>query len=283
VARLFFLLTVITVSVFAETMLWKVSYGGKTLYLGGTVHVLRASDYPLPEAFEKAFASAGTLVFETDMGAMRSPQYAAALQERLMCGPGESLATLLDAKTYADVAEYARTQHVPMALLDRMKPPLAVVTLLNLKLQELGFDRPGVDLYFFDRASKRGKQIRWFERPEEQIAMLASIGREDVDGMVRQSLTEASKYETVMRTIIGAWRRGDAPALERLGKKYLMYESPEDYRRLIVKRNRRWMGKLTEMLRSRETELVLVGALHLVGPQGLIAQLKRRGYRVEQL
>ena len=281
--RLIFLLALLAAAVFAETMLWKVSYGGKTLYLGGTVHVLRASDFPLPVAFEKAYASADMLVFETDMAAMRSPQYVAQLQARLMCPPGESLKTLLNAKTYDALAAYAQRHRLPMELLERMKPPLALMTLLQLKLQELGMDRPGVDAYFFEKASQNRKAIRWFESPEEQISILASLGKENADEMVRQTLEEAGEYGTVMPTIIAAWREGDTAALERFGKKYLMHDSPQDYRRLIVERNRRWMADLKSMLKSRETELVLVGALHLVGPDGLVAQLKRKGYRVEQL
>ena len=281
--RLIFLLAVLAVAVFAETMLWKVSKGGKTLYLGGTVHVLRPSDYPLPEAYEHAFASADTLVFETDMAALQSPGYVKQLQAQMMCGPGESLQRLLSRQTYAALAAYTREQGIPMEILDRMKPPMAVITLLTVKLQAMGMTEPGVDAYYFQKASKSGKKIRWFESPQAQTAMLASLGREDVNGMVRQTLAEMDGYMTVMQTIIAAWRHGDAAVLERLGKKYLMHDSPQDYRRLIIERNRQWMSTISTMFANAETELVLVGALHLVGPDGLVARLKRKGYRVEQL
>ena len=281
--RLLFFAAVTAVAVYAETMLWKVSYGGHTLYLGGTVHMLRPADYPLPSAFDGAFAASDTLVLETDLGAMASPGFAAVLQQYLMYAPGKSLKGALDGRTYGALERYAQRQGVPMALLDRMKPPLAVMTLLQLQLQSLGVTAPGVDAYFFEKAQKEAKRVAWLESPEEQVAILASIGRKDPDAMVRQSLEEAGTYGTVMAQMIAMWRKGDAAEMERLGKKYLAYDDPEDYRVLIVRRNRSWMTKLQAMLRSPETELVLVGALHLVGPEGLVQRLRRKGYRVEQM
>jgi uncharacterized protein YbaP (TraB family) len=281
--RSILLLVWLATSVFAETSLWKVTYGGKTLYIGGTVHMLRSSDYPLPQAYEHAFEAADVVVFETDMAAVNSPQFALQVQQRLMFGPDARLKDVLSNNTYKMLERYAAQNGISMQRFDRMKPQMAAITIANLELLRIGMDRPGVDLFYFGRASQSGKTVRWFEHAEEQVAMLEAMGRDDEDGMVRQSLESVGEYKNMMDAMLAAWRKGDSLSLERLGKKYLMHESPDDYRRLIVERNRRWMVKLKQMLRSRETELVLVGALHLVGEAGLIHQLKRSGYRVEQL
>ncbi|MEJ2468236.1 MAG: TraB/GumN family protein [Campylobacterales bacterium] len=281
--RMLLVLVWLAAALHAQTSLWKVTYGGKTLYIGGTVHMLRASDYPLPKAYDHAFEAADVLVFETDISAVESPQFALQVQRRLMFGPKKHLGDVLRDDTYAKLERYAARNGIPMERFDRMKPQLVAVTIANLELLRIGMDRPGVDRFYFGRASQRGKAVRWLEDPVEQIAILEAMGRDDEEGMVRQSLEAIGEYKNMMDSMLTAWRNGDAASLERLGKKYLMHESPADYRRLIVDRNRRWMVKLKQMLRSRETELVLVGALHLVGPEGLIAQLKRRGYRVEQL
>jgi len=281
--RFLIVLLLLNVAVSAQTMLWKVSYEGKTLYLGGTVHVLRAADFPLPDAFEKAFASADTLVFETDMAALRSPEVLNRLRSQLMLPPGKTLQTVLSGQTYAALTKYVQKQDIPMELFERMKPSMVAVTLLNIRLEDLGMDHPGVDDYYFQKASKAAKRIQWFESPEIQTAMLASLGSEDADRMIQQTMNEAEEYGQILEKVIDAWRRGDTALLEQFGRKYLLLESPDDYRRLIVDRNRQWMGKLKTMIGSRETELVLVGALHLVGPDGLVEQLKRKGYRVEQM
>lgn len=267
----------------AQTSLWKITHAGKTLYIGGTVHLLRAGDYPLPEAFELAFAEADRLVFETDMGGLDSPEYVAAMKKRLMFPPGEHLRNLLRRDSYRALKKYAAARDVPMALFDAMRPPMVVLTIMTMELQRIGVDRPGVDLHFFRQAEQKSIPVSWFERVEEQVQILAAMGSDDPDKMVMQSLDETGEYGTIMTMMLKAWRTGDAGTLERFGKKYLMYESPEDYRRLVVDRNIRWMRTIKKMVESRETELILVGTLHLVGPEGLIARLKRLGYGVEQL
>lgn len=280
--RLAFLL-LIAVCAMAQTTLWKVTHEGKVLYIGGTVHMLRPADYPLPTVFDKAFALADILVFETDIAGMNTPETARMMRERLMYASGASLRDDLRRSTYLDLKKYAAENQLSMAMLDAMKPPLVVMTIMNLELQRLGMTAPGVDQHYFAQASGTGKKIRWFETVREQIDMLSCFGQEDADDMVLESLAETQEYETVMGQILSAWREGSTEQLMRIGRKYLMSENEADYRRLIVARNRQWMRQLEPMLKSRETELVLVGALHLVGPDGLIAQLKRRGYRVEQL
>ena len=281
--RVILLLVWFAVCAAAQTSVWKVTYAGKTLYLGGTVHILRDSDYPLPAAFDQAFASADSLVFETDIAAMNSPEAAMQIQALLMYGPSQSLRDTLHRKTYLALKKYAVQNGVPMQMLERMKPPLVIMTLMNLELQRFGLTAPGVDQYYFSRASLSGKRVQWFESVREQVEMLSNIGREDADGMIMENLEELKEYKSVFRQMLSAWRDGKTDTLMAIGRKFLMNESPADYRRLIVERNRKWMAKLKPMLQSRETEFVLVGALHLVGPEGLIAQLKRQGYRVEQL
>jgi len=268
---------------FAQTSVWKVTYKDRTLYLGGTVHVMRPSDYPLPEAYGRAFAAADTLVFETDMGTLRSPLGAAELRQRLMFAAGKTLRDVLLRDTYMRVKKYAVGHEIPMELFDGMKPQLVVLSVMGLELQKLGMAEPGADLYYFELATQAHKRVRWFESAQEQMRMLESMGSGDVDTMVRQSLEELPHYPAMMASMLAAWRGGDARTLEQLGKKYLMHESPAEYRSLIVDRNRAWMPMLQEMVRSPETEFVLVGVLHLVGPEGLISRLKRKGYRVEQL
>jgi len=270
-------------AVFAQTSLWKVTYQGKTLYLGGAIHIMREADYPLPAPYERAFAAADALVCETDLEAMRSPLGAAEMQQHLMFGPGKTLRDVLQRETYTKVRAYAEEHRIPVELFDRMKPQLVAVSVMGLELEKMGMAAPGADTHYFDEAKRKGMTIRWFESVSEQVRILETMGRDDEDGMVRQSLDELPQYPMVMTALLNAWRTGDVDTLERLGREYLMHESPADYRRLVVDRNKKWMPLLQKIIQSPETEFVLVGVLHLVGPDGLVSQLKRKGYRVEQL
>ncbi len=270
-------------ALFAQTSVWKVTCKGKTMYIGGTVHMLRASDFPLPKAYEQAFSAADKVVFETDIGALSSPQTALMMRRQLMYGGGSDLKDVLKADTYKRLEAYAQKRNIPMETFARMKPPLVAITVMGIELQRLGMASQGVDTYFYERAKQKGMAVGWLESVQQQVSMMAKLGQEDPDGMIDEGLEEIGDYETIMTSILAAWRSGDAAALQRLGKKYLMHESPEEYRRLIVERNRRWMTELETMLKSPGTAFVLVGALHLVGPEGLLRQLRQKGCRVEQL
>lgn len=277
------LLLMMALSAGAQTTLWKVTCNGKTLYLGGTVHMLRSTDYPLPAAFDRAFSASDSVVFETDIGGLETLETARQIQTRLLYEPPMTLRDALNRETYMALKKYVVGHGLPMELFDRMKPPMAVMSLITLELQQLGMAAPGVDAYYFAQAVRDGKRVEWFESLQEQIDILADMGTEDVDAMILESLDEVAQYKVVMAEILQAWRTGDTEALADIGRKYLLNERSGDYRRLIVDRNRRWMARLIPMTQSPETEFVLVGALHLVGKEGLIAQLGRRGCRIEQL
>jgi uncharacterized protein len=80
---------------------------------------------------------------------------------------------------------------------------------------------------------------------------------------------------------VESWRAGDAPAIERIVLKDLRHE-PELYQRLLVERNRNWLPQLEALFARKGPALVVVGAAHLVGPDGLVAMLKAKGYAIEQ-
>ena len=80
-----------------------------------------------------------------------------------------------------------------------------------------------------------------------------------------------------------AWRKGDNRELIKVALAPWLADFPELYQSLLVKRNTAWLPQLEAMLASPEVEYVLVGALHLVGKDGVINMLESRGYQVEQL
>lgn len=279
--RFILVLLLSAIAAMAETSLWKVTHAGKTMYIGGTVHLLRASDYPMPRAFDKAFDAADTVVFETDIGALNTPQFKMKMHAHLTCA--NCLKSSLRSNTYRSLQAYADTHRLPMAFFDSMKPLQVVMTLVARELTRIGVDRPGVDLHYYHRAKHHGKRVTWFESLDFQLKILESLGSGDPDKMVRNTLKEVDRYGAIMFGLLESWRKGETKTLERLGRQYLTHGDSKAYKRLIVDRNKEWMPAIRKMLSTKKTELVLVGALHLVGENGLIRQLKRRGYRVEQL
>jgi uncharacterized protein YbaP (TraB family) len=114
----------------------------------------------------------------------------------------------------------------------------------------------------------------------EQIGMLESLGPALQDALVVEALRGASSEVNQAQALFAAWKAGDGPSLE----KFLVEEtkaSPEVYKVLFVERNRRWIPKIEACLDGARC-MIVVGAGHLVGADGLIALLRGRGYSVEQ-
>ena len=141
----------------AQTSVWQVSKGDSKIYLGGTVHLLRQQDYPLPAAFEQAFEASQRLYFETDIGAMSDVGLQQRMLQQLTYQDWSMLSSVLSAEAYAALSEYAAGTGIPLAMLQTFKPCLLISTLSVMEFQKLGFTPQGVDAYFFSKAISEGK------------------------------------------------------------------------------------------------------------------------------
>lgn len=279
---LFLFVMLCSSSAYAETSLWRVSKGANSLFIGGTIHVLRETDYPLPAAFDKAFDAATTLIFETDVAATEDPAFAQQMMQHLMYQDGKSLQDGLSPAVYRQLEEFCAARGVPIIMFQQMRPPAAALSLMMLELQRLGISNAGVDSHYFRRAQAENKIIAELETPAEQLAFLAGLGEGREDDFVRYSLNDMQQLETVMRDLTAAWRTGDQAQMARLSLDEMRREFPLIYRQLLADRNKKWVPRIEAMLNNPATELVLVGALHLVGSDGVLALLRARGYTIEQ-
>lgn len=268
---------------FAETSLWRVSNGENSLFIGGTIHVLRKSDYPLPPAFDEAFNQASKLIFETDVAATEDPAFGQQMMQRMMYSDGRTLKDGLSPTVYQQLEKFCAERGVPIVMLQQMRPPIAVLTLTMLELQRLGIADAGVDSHYFQRAKAEQKKIGELETVIEQLDFLANLGKGREDDFVRYSLNDMQQLETVMRDLTAAWREGDQQKMAALALDEMRQQFPGIYQQLLAGRNKNWLPRIESMLKDPEVELVLVGALHLVGDEGVLALLRGRGYQVEQL
>lgn len=268
---------------FSETSLWRVSKGAHSLFIGGTIHVLRKTDFPLPAAFDDAFNQSSKLVFETDIAATENPEFGQQMMQRLMYSDGRTLKDGLSHKVYQQLEKYCSERGVPILMFQQMRPPIAVITLMMLELQRLGISNTGVDSHYFQRAQAEQKIIGELETTTEQLEFLANLGKGREDDFVRYSLKDMQQLETVMRDLTAAWREGDQSKMAALSLDEMRKEFPNMYQQLLAGRNKNWLPRIELMLNDPGVELVLVGALHLVGDDGVLTLLRERGYRVEQL
>lgn len=281
--RLSLVLLLVSQSLLAQTSVWQASNGENTVYLAGTVHMLRAADYPLPAAFDQAYAQADALYFEINIDDMNAVGAQMTLMEQLMYTDGRNIESVLSPEAYDALTTFTADLGVPMMILQNMKPGMLVSTLEILSMQQLGFTPQGVDMYFHQRAKADGKAIAGFETVEQQIDFLAGMGVGEESEFIMMSLEELEKISTDIEVLVGPWRSGNTQQMNELFVESMKNSAPEAYDLLMASRNLDWMPEIEAMFEDADTELVLVGVAHLIGEDGLIQMLENRGYRLNQL
>lgn len=280
---IFLLLAVLSFSALAQTSLWKISKNNQQLYIGGTIHVLAKSDYPLPKAFDDAYQKSSRLVFETDISAMSSPEFQQKMLLAVSYQDGRTLKSVLSPSTYQLLENYCKRAGLPIDNLRLLKPGMLAITLLYIELRRLGIAEAGVDQYFTALGRADGKPLGQLESPDEQLGFLVNLGKGHENELVLQTIQEIQDLPAIMTQMTTAWRSGKGRELADLILKDMQKDFPGIYKDLIVDRNNAWVPKIEKMLKTSEVEMILVGAAHLVGKDGVIEQLRRRGYTIEQL
>lgn len=262
---------------------WKVSNGAHHLYIGGTIHLLSAEDYPLPEVFDEAYQSADTLVFETDIQSMQQPNMQQKMQHMMSFQNGKTIQQVLSKDTYKMLQQHLSDRGIPIQSIEGYKPGFLAILLTVVELSKIGMVEKGVDEYYSTLASKDGKKQDWFETPEFQIALLADLGKGNEDQLIRYTLADLASIPDVMSELVNYWREGDMKKLSALSIDPLKQEYQDIYEDLIVNRNKQWVLSLETMLSNKDIELVLVGAMHLAGPDSVLVDLANKGYKIEKL
>ena len=263
--------------------LWVAEGAHNQVYLLGSVHLLRKGDYPLPDVIERAYDDAESLVMEIDMDDL-DPVETQALVTRLGVLPDDrTLEDVLGPEDYA-VAEAAAVElDIPLSLLDKSEPWLAAITIEQLILSRLGFNAMhGVEMTFLGKARRDAKPIEGLETFAEQIGFLDGLSPAAQRDLLLQSLTEGAELRGIMDSLIEAWKTGDVGFMESRMLDELA-KFPELYDVIVVDRNRRWIDQLVPLMQHEDDYLVIVGALHLIGDDGVPAMLEAAGVDVAQL
>jgi uncharacterized protein YbaP (TraB family) len=267
----------------ADASVWSVRSGDNVIYLGGTVHLLRPGDYPLPDEFEEAYQASSELYFETDIAAMSDLSVQAQMLQQLTYSDDRSLRTVLSDQAYTALSAYTQTAGLPIVMLEKFKPGLLISTLQILVFQSMGFTPQGVDAFFHTRAVADGKAEGQLETVQEQIGFIAAMGEGNDSEFILLSLKDLTETGNVIDGMIGAWRSGDAQGLSELFVEDMKVEAPALYDTLLLERNLKWIPRINRMLQDADTEFVLVGAAHIVGENGLLDLLSQEGYEINQL
>jgi uncharacterized protein YbaP (TraB family) len=270
-------------SALAESSVWKVQKDKSVLYLGATCHILRETDYPLPPEFDKAYMASEIIVFETDIGKLQEPSTQQKLLAQAMYADGSTVDKHLSAQAYGELSAYCKSNSVPLDAFKQFKPSMLIETLTVMELMKLGVTQQGVDLFFYELADKDQKIVEGLETVEEQIDYLVSMADDNEDEFVTYSINDMKTIKQQFEILANAWRKGDAEKLSELMVTELKTKLPKLYKRLVTDRNSKWLPLIDAYMNTPQTEFILVGAGHLVGPEGIIALLKKKGYMIDKL
>ena len=266
-----------------RNFLWKVEGpGGAVAYLLGSLHVLTAEFYPLSPVINKAFDESKTLVEELDLDEANDPMQMMAALTKAMLTDGRTLDQLIAPALFAEVKKRAEETGLPMMAIQRMKPWLVAVTLMAPTLQSAGFKpEHGVDKHFFDRAKAGGMKRQAFETLAYQIDRFDQLSPKLQEEMLKSTLEELDTQVKGVKEMAQAWTFGNVAAMEKHTLDVLQ-ESPELYQRLLVERNHNWIPRVEACLKENAGCFIVVGAAHLIGPDGLPTLLQKKGYKVVQ-
>lgn len=263
--------------------MWRIDGANNSIYLLGSIHMLREKDYPLPSAIYDAYADAETLIMEIDMDDIDPIAEQMLATELGLIQDDRQLRDLMGPRLYAEAEKMAAELQIPLQLLEKAEPWYAAINIEVMMLLRIGFNpMHGVESHLSDMAMRDNKEIIGFETTRQQLEFLDKLSATAQRDLLMQTLADSAKLSEMMDDMVDAWYFGKIDFLEEnlLSE---MKDYSELHETIVVRRNRDWTDRIQQLLRDRDDYLIVVGALHLVGEDGVPRLLARRGYEVTQM
>jgi uncharacterized protein YbaP (TraB family) len=266
----------------AAPAMWEVRDADSRIYLFGSMHVLSPGVTWRTKSFDRAYAAADKVWFETRADA--GPAEIKALVDRYGVDAHRSLTEKLPPVSVASLRPLLDKRGVPLERVDRLRPWAAAMMLSVLPMTEAGGSvASGADAAVTTRAKRADKPVAVFETLEEQLKIFADLPEpvelEYLDDVVREQLTPPRNGVDLQNV----WLRGDMNRLGPLLVDHLRRDRPALHEALLHRRNLAWAEKLDREMRGSGVQLVVVGALHMAGDDGLPALMQARGYAVRRV
>jgi uncharacterized protein YbaP (TraB family) len=262
-----------------EASVWSMKGTRNTVYLAGSVHALPKGHSEFPEQLERAYKDADVIVLEVDLDDMNPLEAVKFITTNGTLPADKSLKDVVGAGPYERITALAASLEVPEIVIAKLEPWAAALILTQFALNKTGFDANlGIDMQITERARVDGKPVEGLETVIDQLSVFDNRSFEEQTRFLLDSADDAPKLNEDLQKLITAWRVGNLRALE---KEFLKEreKSPELYDALLGARNRQWLPKIEALLEEDRDYLVVVGALHFVGRDGLLALLRSDGHK----
>lgn len=263
-----------------QSPVWAVQGAHNTVYLAESVHLLKSDQSTLPPAFDRAYGAAHTIVMELDLSRIDTDTMQAWMLQHGLLPESTTLRDAVGEQLYQRTATEAGRLGLPIEALQRLAPWVVALTLTDLEYLKLGYDPDqGVERQIERRAQHDGKEMGGLETLDEELGQLEHLTPSEQSRFLELTVDEMHDAESDTDDLLAAWRAGDTRKLaDMLSSEYGTF--PELYRALVTDRNARWLPEIEGFLKGDHDYLVIVGALHLVGPGGLLELARRDGLTV---
>jgi uncharacterized protein len=257
--------------------LWELHGKHNTVYILGSIHVLRPSDYPLAPAVLNAYGNAKSIFMEVNLQEIDSQQMQMELLASARLPEGKTLPDIMGKQRYERAGALARELGIDISIFDAFAPWFVAEAISQLQLQQLGFQpASGVEMFFLEHARSDGKSVAGLETVHDQIALFTALSLDAQADYLISSLEEAHDLPKEVDDMVHAWQRGDTlwfadQMKSEFGRDPALYQS------LLVARNRKWVPKIEALLNDDKNYLVIVGTGHLVGQGSVIELLGKDG------
>lgn len=274
-------LAVVSGAAQADGLLWQVQGPRAKHWMVGSVHLLPPSAYPLPATLEYAYRDAKGLAFETDIDALSSPE--AQAEMLAAAGDSRSLRERIPASLYQLLGLRAKEVGLPAPPCEGFKVWFCAALLESFAVRKAGFDNEhGIDQHFYRRAQADHKVLTPLETPQQQLGVMSGMPEAQALQMLEATLDDSVSESDDPQELLRIWKASDLPALEKI-ESALRKKYPAVHARLLADRNRAWLPKLRALFNSDSPQLVIVGALHQVGPNGLPTLLWTNGFATTRM
>lgn len=267
-----------------NSLIYKIQSDTNTVYILGSIHVLAEEYYPLTRSFSYAYYNSQKVIFEIDPEILFSPDSLTKYEKQYTFQNGKTLETVLSPKTYTLVKQKLNAIGADIQEVKKYKPWVLYLTLSGRFDSSVDF-RPelGIENYFYRMAKDSGKPTGGLESMQDQLDVFDTLPLPIQDALLQESLaiTGSKEREKAFLHMVKSWHQGNLDGLEQLVETFKTY--PLFYKKLLVQRNLNWIPQIEKFLKEDKNVLVIVGAAHLAGKDGLISLLTDKGYQLERV
>jgi uncharacterized protein len=256
--------------------LWRITNAKWSFYLLGSIHRLRAQDFPLPAAVDQAVAQSQQFYFEYDFN--RDDEFARKLVAAAKLPHGVQIKDKVHAKTWDYLRTTARGGGTEWM---NLKAWAIAMFVMDYPAQER-LSASGVDDYVWKKARARNCRTRGLESIDEHVAVFGGMSDVESEAYLLQAIVYASQHDHDTREMISAWKAGNTERLSAI-QTPVVREAPGLHPRFLQWRNERWIPVIESAINSGKPTMIVAGAAHFSGPNSVIAMLRARGYQIEQL